>query len=102
MNNSDTTMEIAVIGVAAKFPNANNVAEFWDNLKSARDCISEIPHERWDHRPFFAADGRSAGKTYSKWGGFIDAVFDFDPLFFNISPREAEAMDPQCRQFLQC
>jgi acyl transferase domain-containing protein len=102
MTNRDAKMEIAVIGVAAKFPNAENIEEFWENLKSARDCISEIPRERWDHQRFFAADGRSAGKTYSKWGGFIDDVFDFDPLFFNISPREAETMDPQCRQFLQC
>jgi polyketide synthase PksN len=102
MTNSDARMQIAVIGLAAKFPNAKNAGEFWDNLKSARDCISEIPRERWDHQAFFAEDGRGAGKTYSKWGGFIDGVFDFDPLFFNISPREAAAMDPQCRQFLQC
>ena len=102
MTESDSKMGIAIIGVAAKFPEAQNVDEFWDNLKSARDCISEIPRERWDHQPFFAADGRGAGKTNSKWGGFIDGAFDFDPLFFNISPKEAETMDPQSRQFIQC
>jgi polyketide synthase PksM len=94
--------DIAVIGMAGRYPGARNLQEFWANLRDGKDCIREIPESRWDHRRYFDADKNRRGKTYSKWGGFIDGVDEFDPLFFNISPREAELMDPQERLFLQC
>src|SRR5262249_34676889 len=92
---------IAIIGMAGRYPGARDLQEFWDNLRTGRDCITEIPAERWDHRPYFDPDKNKAGTTYSKWGGFIDGIDEFDPLFFNISPREAERMDPQERLFLE-
>ncbi|MCY9375153.1 SDR family NAD(P)-dependent oxidoreductase [Bacillus sp. T17B1] len=93
--------EIAIIGVSGRYPMANDIEEFWNNLKSGRDCISEIPKERWDLRKYYDPDKHKKGKSYSKWGGFIDNVDKFDPLFFNISPREAESMDPQVRLFME-
>jgi acyl transferase domain-containing protein len=95
---------IAIIGMSGRYPHANNLHEFWENLQNGRDCISEIPGERWSLSGFYEADQEKAveeGKSYSKWGGFIDGFADFDPLFFNISPREATNMDPQERLFLQ-
>ncbi|SFS42449.1 polyketide synthase PksN [Marininema halotolerans] len=83
---------IAIIGLAGRYPGANNVREFWHNLSEGKDCITEIPSERWD----------SSQYTDSKWGGFLEGVDQFDPLFFHISPRDAELMDPQERLFLQC
>jgi polyketide synthase PksN len=94
--------DIAIIGLAGRYPGAQNVEEFWQNLKEGRDCITEIPPDRWDHSQYFDTDKEKLGKTYSKWGGFIDGVDRFDPLFFNIAPREAEIIDPQERLFLQC
>ncbi|MCP4699547.1 MAG: SDR family NAD(P)-dependent oxidoreductase, partial [Gammaproteobacteria bacterium] len=80
---------------------AADIDDYWENLKKGRDCISEIPAERWDYRYYFDEDRKAPGKSYSKWGGFVDGADCFDPLFFNISPQEAERMDPQERLFLE-
>lgn len=62
-------------------------------MKAGRDCISEIPRDRWDYRSYPG--------MYCKWGGFISDADKFDPSFFNISPNTARFMDPQERLFLQ-
>ena len=95
-------LDIAIIGVAGRYPDAKNINEFWNNLKAGKDSIKEIPRERWDNSFYYNEDKNTIGKTYSKWGGFIDDVDKFDPLFFNISPKEAEIIDPQERLFLEC
>src|SRR5262249_46472067 len=93
--------DIAIIGLAGRYPQADNLHEFWRNLQDGRDCITEVPPERWDHAAYYDPGQNRAGKSYSKWGGFIADVDRFDPLFFNISPKEAELLDPQERLFLQ-
>jgi len=95
---------IAVIGMSCRFPQADNVDAYWQVLKSGRNCIREVPPERWPLDDFFHPDPDEAirlGKSYSKWGGFIDGVTEFDPQFFGILPRDAAAIDPQERLFLQ-
>lgn len=90
----DADMEIAIVGMAARFPKARNAEELWDNLASGRDCITELPDSRYARRRNRDALGRYRG-------GFIDDSDRFDSLFFNISPREAETLDPQERLFLE-
>jgi len=92
---------IAIVGLAGRYPGARTLDEFWDNLARGRDCITEVPAERWDHKQFYDPV-RQPGKTTGKWGGFVDGYDRFDPMFFNIAPREALYMDPQERLFLQC
>ncbi|NDV85371.1 amino acid adenylation domain-containing protein [Aurantimonas aggregata] len=92
---------IAIIGLAGRYPGARTLPEFWRNLAAGRDSVTEIPADRWDHRRFFDPQ-RQAGKTTSRWGGFVDGHDRFDPLFFNIAPRDAQFIDPQERLFLQC
>jgi polyketide synthase PksN len=95
------TRDIAVIGMSGRFPMANDLDTFWQNLAQGRDCITEVPRERWDHARHFDPDKSAIGKTYCKWGGFIDGVDQFDARFFRIPPAEAELIDPQERLFLE-
>ncbi|MCP5003294.1 MAG: SDR family NAD(P)-dependent oxidoreductase, partial [Planctomycetes bacterium] len=88
---------IAIVGMSGCFPEADNLDQFWQNLVEEKDCISQIPRERWDWKSLYGDPHREVNKTNIKWGGFIKNVFEFDPLFFGISPREAELMDPQQR-----
>src|SRR6266540_3562961 len=92
---------IVIIGLSGRYPEAIDIDAFWHNLREGKDCIIEVPKERWDWREYFGADRSESGRHYSKWGGFIAGVDEFDPLFFNISPVDAELIDPQERLFLQ-
>ena len=95
--------DVAIVGVSGRYPLAPDVETFWRNLEAGVNCIREIPRERWDWQDYFdPAKGRgAAGTMYSKWGGFLDDIACFDALFFSISPREAQRMDPQERLFLE-
>lgn len=92
---------VAIVGMAGRYPQAESLDRFWENLRAGRDSITEVPAERWDHARYFDPARNQPGKTYSKWGGFLSDVDKFDALFFNISPREAEMIDPQERIFLE-
>lgn len=93
--------DVAIVGIAGRYPMAETLDDFWENLLQGKDCITEIPKNRWNYENYFDPNKNSKGTIHSKWGSFLDNVAAFDPLFFNISPREAELMDPQERLFLQ-
>ncbi|MCP4996509.1 MAG: hypothetical protein GY934_22445 [Gammaproteobacteria bacterium] len=93
--------DVAVIGMSGRFPGAANLDEYWHNLRAGICSITEIPPDRWDVARFYDPDPEAPAKSYSKWGGFLTDIDKFDPLFFNISPAEAEVMDPQQRLVLE-
>ena len=92
---------IAIIGLSGKYPLADDLDSFWENLKKGRDCITQLPSNRWRPEDFSVMDEKGHSRSYSL-GGFLEDVDKFDPIFFNVSPAEASVMmDPQERLFLQ-
>jgi acyl transferase domain-containing protein len=92
---------IAIIGFDGRFPGADTVEEFWENLRDGRDSITEIPRSRWDHSRYFDPRRGVPEKVYAKWGGFLSDVDRFDAGFFGVAPADAMFMDPQERLFLE-
>ena len=98
---SDGIRDIAIIGVSARFPKSQNLEELWHHLILGNYLITEVPKDHWDITPWRSLDSDVSSKIYCNQGGFIEDVDKFDPLFFKISPREAEVMDPQLRHLLE-
>jgi len=92
---------IAVIGMAGRFPGAQNIDEFWMNLRDGVESISFFTDEELmasgiiDPTEFNAAQ-------YVKAGAVLEDIEWFDASFFGITPRDAELTDPQHRIFLEC
>ncbi|MEW6994408.1 beta-ketoacyl synthase N-terminal-like domain-containing protein [Colwelliaceae bacterium MEBiC 14330] len=100
--NSVSDEPIAIVGIGCRLPgSANNVEQFWQNLLNGKDSVVPLNNQRWQHQQYFDEHKPKKGKTYSPRAGLIDQVLDFDADFFNITPREAEWMDPQQRQLLE-
>ncbi|ERT06737.1 beta-ketoacyl synthase, C-terminal domain protein, partial [Lyngbya aestuarii BL J] len=96
------TEAIAIIGLGCRFPGKANTPEaYWELLKNGVDGITEIPKQRWDVEKYYDSNPDIPGKMYTRYGGFIDAVDQFEPQFFGISPREAISLDPQQRLLLE-
>lgn len=100
-NEHSAEKDIAIIGMACRFPGANDYQAYWENLKNGVNSIREIPKERWDINQYYSPNIDESNKSVSKWGGLLDDIASFDNQFFQISPREAENMDPQQRILLE-
>ncbi len=92
--------DIAIIGMAGRFPGAANVSEFWLNLRHGVESMREFSEDE------MLAAGVSEEllqqDRYVRRGTELKDLEYFDAEFFGLTPREAEAMDPQQRMFLEC
>ncbi len=95
-----TGLEIAVIGMAGRFPKARNIARFWHNLKKGEECITFFTEQELLEAGVEPALLRD--HHYVKARGVLEDVEYFDALFFDYSPREAGVMDPQLRVIHEC
>ena len=89
---------IAIIGMACRFPGGVDSPEaFWKLLCEGRDAISEISEERWRLSILDKGELESDENAAAALGRVSRCIDQFDPAFFDISPREAATMDPQQR-----
>src|SRR5262245_7370329 len=84
---------IAVVGLAALMPGARDTAEFWRNIVTGRDLITEVPPGRWPAEEFYDPDPSTPDTTYSRRGAFLPEV-EFDPLAHGLPPSTLAAIDP--------
>jgi len=89
--------DIAIIGLAGRFPGANNIDEFWQNLAAGVESISSFDNRELE----FANPELLDDSNYVKAGGVLEDIDQFDAAFFGYSAKEAEIMDPQQRLFLE-
>jgi acyl transferase domain-containing protein/non-ribosomal peptide synthetase component F len=91
--------DIAVIGLAGRFPKASNIETFWQNLRNGVEGISLFSDDELKHS---GAKLEPNTPNFVKARGVLDNADKFDGDFFGINPKEAEIMDPQHRVFLEC
>lgn len=97
---SEERGDVAVIGMAGRFPGADSVDALWTALLSGADLLSPVPAERWDHARLLER-AAAQGQVMSPRGGFLHDVDLFAARHFAISPREAATIDPQVRLLLE-
>ena len=99
-NPSQNREPIAIVGMACRFPQADDLDGYWNLLAEGRDAVREI------------VPGSGAGRMASlfpgevenpacRYGAYVDGIELFDAGFFRISPAEAEMLDPQQRMMLE-
>lgn len=100
MLNKYTGLEIAIIGIAGKFPGAKDVFEFWENIKRGKECLThfseaELKDDGVDERLINSA-------AYIRSAMVLEEKGYFDSNFFNYAPQEAAIMTPHARMLHEC
>ncbi len=101
-NHSKTTKQsdIAIIGLAGRFPGANNTDEFWNNLIQGKETISKFTNKELQESGIQPSEYKNP--RYVKAKGIVEDIDKFDTDFFGYPPKEVEKMDPQIRLLHEC
>jgi acyl transferase domain-containing protein/NAD(P)H-dependent flavin oxidoreductase YrpB (nitropropane dioxygenase family)/NAD(P)-dependent dehydrogenase (short-subunit alcohol dehydrogenase family) len=85
--------QIAIVGMSALAPGAEDVEAFWNVLLAAIPQITEIPPSRWDWRLYYSPDSKDGDRLNSKWGGFFPPIL-FDAIKYGIPPKSIPNIAP--------
>jgi acyl transferase domain-containing protein/thioesterase domain-containing protein len=91
--------QIAIIGMAGRFPGARNINQFWQKLRQGTECVTEFSEEELLQRGVTREE--FSHPDYVKSGVVLENIQLFDAEFFGYNARQAENMDPQQRIFLE-
>ncbi|MFH7000353.1 amino acid adenylation domain-containing protein [Flavobacterium sp. FlaQc-57] len=97
-NNKTTSEDIAIIGMAGRFPGADTIDELWENLRDGKETISLFTKEELDSS---LPESLRNDPLYIGARGILPSAKTFDAHFFGLNPQLAAAMDPQIRVFLE-
>lgn len=97
---NETGLEIAVIGMNGRYPGADTLTQFWDNLLNGKDSFAHFSEKELKESGITQEVYNN--KNYIKIKPFLDNVFDFDAELFGYAIWEAECMDPQIKVFHEC
>lgn len=102
VKSKDASEPIAIVGMGCRFPgNASTPEAYWDILQKGVDAITEVPKDRWNIDDYYDPDPEAPGKIYTRYGGFVEQLQEFDSKFFEIAPLETRHLDPQQRLLLE-
>src|SRR5262245_42761471 len=87
--------DIAIVGMACRFPLADDVDAYWRNIRAGRVCFSEIPKDRWDHGLYYASSWRETDQTYTRKIGLVDDVCHLGAMHCNAAHLRVRGTDPQ-------
>ncbi|KZN35380.1 type I polyketide synthase [Pseudoalteromonas luteoviolacea] len=97
--NNYSELDIAIVGMAGRFPDANNVDELWQNVRDGKCAVQDLSDAQL--RAAGVSEDDLAHPDYVKRGIPFMGMAQFDAAFFGYTPKEAAQLDPQQRVFLQ-
>ncbi|MFD5892377.1 SDR family NAD(P)-dependent oxidoreductase [Streptomyces sp. NPDC060366] len=93
---------VAIVGIGLRLPGANDTPDgLTEFLRAGRSGLGPVPTDRWDPEGLTSDDPDAKGTMRCAQGGFLDKPDHFDAKFYNISPKEADYIDPQQRLALE-
>ncbi|ELR72271.1 Malonyl CoA-acyl carrier protein transacylase [Fulvivirga imtechensis AK7] len=98
-NSSRTGLEIAIIGMAGRFPGAEDITEYWQNLLQGKETIARFTEEEL---ALNVPEKLYSKRNYVRAKGYLKNIQYFDPQFFGYNKKEASQLSPQSRVFQEC